>query len=146
MSDASRTPLQQLIDYLFDQVEIVGQQGNNKRMRCKNCNHNFSGYAGRVHDHLISKAGAVRGCTFSESNNKQEILDELDILVNALPKTNKRRAIDVANTDYASSSGIREDVQLLPVEGEICAGQGRTGQSCGTEALAWAALHPKTVV
>ena len=90
MSDASRTPLQQLNDYLFDQVEIVGQLGNNKRMRCKKCNHNFSGYAGRVHDHLISKAGAVRGCTFSESNDKQEILDELDILVDALPKTNKR--------------------------------------------------------
>ena len=77
-------------------------------MRCKKCNHNFSGYAGRVDDHLISKAGAVRGCTFSESNYKQEILDELDILVDALPKTNKRRAIDVANTDYASSSGFQQ--------------------------------------
>ena len=108
MTDASRTPLQQLNDYLFDQVDVVGQQGNNKRMRCKKCNHNFSGYAGRIHDHLISKTGAVRGCTFSESNDKQEILDELDILVDALPKTNKRRAVDVANTENASSSGLQQ--------------------------------------
>ena len=66
MTEASRTPLQRLNDYLFDQVDVVGQQENNKRMRCKKCNHNFSGYAGRIYDHLISKAGAVRGCTFSD--------------------------------------------------------------------------------
>ena len=74
-------------------------------MRCKKCNRNFSGYAGRIHDHLISKAGAVRGCTFSDSSDKREVLDELERLVDALPKTNKRRAIDVANTEIASSSG-----------------------------------------
>ena len=108
MTDASRTPLQQLNDYLFDQVDVVGQQENNRRMRCKKCNHNFSGYAGRIHDHLISKAGAVRGCTFFESNDKQEILDELDLLVDALPKTNKRRAVDVPNTENASSSGLQQ--------------------------------------
>ena len=108
MTEASRTPLQQLNDYLFDQVDIVGQQGNNKRMCCKKCNHNFSGYAGRIHDHLISKVGAVRGCTFSDSSDKREVLDELDRLVNALPNTNKRKAVDVANTENASSSGLQQ--------------------------------------
>ena len=108
MIEASRTALQQLNDYLFDQVDGVGQQGNNKRMHCEKCSHNFSGYAGRIHDHLISKAGAVRGCTFSESNDKREVLDELDRLVDALPKTNKRRAVDVAKTEHASSSVLQQ--------------------------------------
>ena len=77
-------------------------------MRCKKYNHNFSGYAGRIHDHLISKAGAVRGCTFSDSSDKREVLDELERLVDALPKTNKRRDIDAANTENASSSGPQQ--------------------------------------
>ena len=50
----------------------------------------------------------MRGCTFSESNGKQEVLDELDRLVDALPKTNKRRAVDVANTENASSSVLQQ--------------------------------------
>ena len=29
-------------------------------MHCKKCNHNLSGFAGRIRDHLISKAGTVR--------------------------------------------------------------------------------------
>ena len=99
MTDASRTPSQH--DYLLDRVDVIGQQGNYKRMRCKKCNHNFSGYTGRFHDHLIGKTSAVRGCAFSESNDKQAILDELEILVYALPKTNKRRAVDIANTENA---------------------------------------------
>jgi hypothetical protein len=93
---------------LFDQIDVVGQQGNNKPMHCKKWNHNFSGYAGRIHDHLISKARAVRGCTFSESSDKQEVLDELDRLVDALPKTNKRRAVDVASTENASSLVLQQ--------------------------------------
>ena len=108
MTETLHPTLQQLNDYLFDQVDVIGQQGNNKRMHCKKCSHNFSGYAGRIHDHLISKAGAVRGCTFFESNDKREVLDELDRLVDALPKTNKRRAVDVANTEYASSSMFQQ--------------------------------------
>ena len=66
MTESSRTgtPLQQLNDYLFRQVDVVGQQGNNKRIHCKKCKHNFNGHAGRIHDHLISKALAVRGSIF----------------------------------------------------------------------------------
>ena len=55
---------------------------------------------------LIRNAGAVRECTFSETNNKREVFDEIDELVNALPKTYKRRAVDVANTHNASCSGL----------------------------------------
>ena len=108
MTEASRTAKQQLNDYLFDQVDVVGQQGNNKRMHCKKCRHNFSGHAGRIHDHLISKAGAVGGCTFSESNDKREVLDDIERLVNALPESNKRRAVDVADTENASSSVLQQ--------------------------------------
>ena len=108
MTESSRTPLQQLNDYLFRQVDVVGQQGNNKRIHCKKCKHNFTGHAGRIHDHLISKAGAVRGCTFSETNDKRVVLDEIDELVNALPKTHKRRAVDVADTENASCSGLHQ--------------------------------------
>ena len=48
----------------------------------------------------------MRECTFSETNNKREVFDEIDELVNALPKTYKRRAVDVANTQNASCSGL----------------------------------------
>lgn len=112
MTESSRTHLQQLNDYLFRQVDVVGQHGNNKRIHCKKCELNFTGDAGRIHDHLISKAGAVRGCTFSETNKKREVLDEIDELVNALPKTHKRRAVDVADTENASSSGLYQ----MPIE------------------------------
>ena len=89
-------------------------------MHCKTCKHNFSSHAGRIHDHLISKAGSVKGCTFSESNDKRDVLDELERLVNALPKGNKRRAIaiqHVANTENASSSGPQQMSILQSMQG-----------------------------
>ena len=48
----------------------------------------------------------MKGCTFSETNEKREVLDEINELVNALPKTHKRKAIDVADTENASGSGL----------------------------------------
>ena len=109
MAATQRTPLQQFHDYLFTQVELVSSTGNNKRLHCKNCTHNFSGNAGRIHEHLICKAGSVRGCTFAETNNKREVLDSIDALVNALPKTNKRNDAVLALTEEpASTSGLRQ--------------------------------------
>lgn len=104
MAAAQRTPLQQFHDYLFSQVEIVTTKGNNKRIHCKKCKHNFSGNAGRIHDHLISKLG---GCSFSETPcDKRDVLDTVDALVNALPKGSKRNAVVLATTAVGSSDGL----------------------------------------
>jgi hypothetical protein len=146
MTEASRTALQQLNDCLFDLVDVVGQQGNNKRMRCKKCTHNFSGYAGRIHDYLISKAGAVRGCTFSESNDKREELDELDRLVDALPKANKRRAVDVASTENASSSGLQQMSIQQSMQGAGKQGVDQALADWVYETGIQAAQEPNTVV
>ena len=83
MAVAQRTPIQEFHDYLFSQVDIVGQTGNNKRIHFKKFTHNFSGNAGRYHEHLISKTGSVRGCTFSETNDMKKVLDTIEELVNA---------------------------------------------------------------
>ena len=48
MAEETRTPFQQLNDYLYRQVDIISQTGSNKRMHCKKCSHNFTGNAGRV--------------------------------------------------------------------------------------------------
>ena len=109
MAATQRTPLQHFHDYLFSQVDIVGSKGSNKRIHCKKCTHNFSGNAGRIHEHLISKAGSVKGCTFAKTNDKREVLDTIDALVNALPKNNKRNAAVLALTEEpASTSGLRQ--------------------------------------
>ena len=70
----------------------------------------------------------MRGCTFSESNDKREVLDELDRLVDALPKTNKRRAVDVANTENASSSVLQQMSIQQSMQG--------AGKQCVDQALA----------
>ena len=114
MAAAQSTPVQLFHDYLFGQVEIVGRNGNNKRIHCKKCTHNFSGNLGRIHEHLISKADSVKGCTFSETNNKREVLDTIDELVRALPRASKRSAAVLASSELAiaSSSGL----QQMPIE------------------------------
>ena len=51
----------------------------------------------------------MRGCTFAETNNNRVVLDSVDALVNALPKTNKRNAAVSALTEEpASTSGLRQ--------------------------------------
>ncbi len=72
MDEETRTPLQQLNDYLYKQVEIVTQTGSNKQFYCKKCNHSFTGGPGRIHEHPKSKAGDVKGCTFSKTNDKRQ--------------------------------------------------------------------------
>lgn len=108
MAAAARTPLQRFHEYLYSQVEIVGNSGANKRIHCKKCNHNFSGNVGRIHEHLKGKPGAVKGCTFSKTHDKREVLDEIDALQHALPKSNKRRFVEVSDTENASSSGLQQ--------------------------------------
>ena len=109
MAAAPRTPLQHLHDYLYSQVDIVGQSGSNKRVHCRKCKHNFSGNAGRIHDHLIGKKGDVKGCTFSATNDKREVLEEIEALVQALPKANKRRADEGSATEIVGSTGTPAD-------------------------------------
>ena len=50
-------------------------------MLCKKCNHNFTGNPGRIHEHLKSKPGDVKGFTFNETNDKREVWDEIDVYV-----------------------------------------------------------------
>ena len=108
MAEETRTPLQQLNEYLYSQVDIVSQTGSNKRLSCKNCNHNFSGNPGRIHEHLKCKSGDVKGYTFSETNDKREVWDKIDALVHALPSSKKRKFDDVSDTENAGSSGLRQ--------------------------------------
>ena len=98
MTETSRTALQQLNDYLFDQVDVIGQQGNNKRMHCNKCTHNFSGYAGRIHEHLISLA-------------PQRAEDLVYVHYN-------RRCVLKSREPEKLASWLHEDVQLLPAEGQ----------------------------
>lgn len=112
MAAAQRTPTQDLHAYLFSHVEIVGQTGNNKRIHCKKCTHNFSGNAGRIHEHLISKPGSVKGCTFSETHDKREVLDTIEELVNALPKSNKRKALPIVMAPEASRTASAGHLQM----------------------------------
>jgi len=106
MDVAVRTPKQQYHDYLYNQVEIVSQSGANKRMHCKKCAHNFSGSITRIYDHLTSKAGDVKGCTFSQTNDKREVLDEIHALEYALPRKSRK--------PEEFPTWLDEDVQLLP--------------------------------
>jgi hypothetical protein len=108
MAEETRTPLQQLNDYLYSQVAIVRQTSSNKRLRCRKCNHNFSGNPGRIHEHLKCKPGDVKGCTFSVTNDKREVWDEIDALVHALPSSKKRKVDYVSDTENAGSSGLRQ--------------------------------------
>ena len=73
MAGEIRTPLQQLNDCLYRHVDIVSRTEIIKRMHCKKCNHNFTGNPGRIHEHLKSKPGDAKGCTFSEADDKQEV-------------------------------------------------------------------------
>jgi hypothetical protein len=90
MAVSMRTPMQQLNDHLYAQVECVTHSGTNNCHHCKKCTHNFSGSVSRIHDHLKKQAkpGDVKGCTFSETN-KKEVWDEINTLVFALQKTKK---------------------------------------------------------
>ena len=111
MAEAPRTALQQLNDFLFKHVIIVGQTGSNKHLTCKHCNHNFHGNAGRIHEHLKCITGNVKGCSFSVTNAQQEVCDEIDALHNAVPASKKRKAVGNRNTQLAtnaSSSGLRQ--------------------------------------
>ena len=107
MAATQCTPLQHFHDYLFSQVDIVDCTGSNKRLHCKKCSHNFSGNAGRAHDHLISKVGGVKGCTFAETNDRREVLDTIDALVHALPKKQNVASLALAE-EPASTSGLRQ--------------------------------------
>jgi hypothetical protein len=115
MAAAQRTPIQEFHAYLFSQVEIVGKTGNNKRIHCKKCTHNFSGNAGRIHEHLIGQPGSVKGCSFSETDDKKEVLDTIEELVNALPKSNKRRALPIVVAAEASRTFCGGPIQM-PIE------------------------------
>lgn len=108
MAAAPRTPLQHFHDYLHSHVEIVRQVGSNKRIRCKKCKHNYSGNAGRIHDHLVGKPSGVKACTFSETNDKREVLEEIEALVHALPKSNKRKAAEGSNTQIVARTGLQQ--------------------------------------
>ncbi len=105
MAVATRTPKQQYHDYLHSQVKIVNHLSANKRMHCKKCGHNFSGSITRIYDHLTSKAGDVKACTFSQTNDRRAVLDEIDALEYALPKGKKRKATAISDRERASSSG-----------------------------------------
>ena len=39
----------------------------------------------------------MKGCTFSETNDKREVCDEIDALVHALPKSKKQKLVDVSD-------------------------------------------------
>ena len=106
MAVATRTPKQQYHDYLYSQVEIVNHLSANKRMHCKKCGHNFSGSITRIYDHLTSKAGDVKSCTFSQTNDRRAVLDEIDALEYALPKGKKRKATAISDRERASSSQL----------------------------------------
>ena len=108
MAAATRTPLQHLNDYLVSQCECVRQSGSNKRWRCTKCNHNFSGSVSRIHEHLKGKPGDVKGCTYSVTNDKKEVCDEIDALVYAVPKSKKHKAADVSQAETASCSGPKQ--------------------------------------
>ena len=61
-----------------------------------------------IHDHLKGKSGDVQGCTFSVTNDKKEVCDEIDALIYAVPKSKKRKAADVSETETASCSGAKQ--------------------------------------
>ena len=61
---------------------------------------------------MKSKPGDVKGCTFSETNDKREVWDDIDALVHALPSSKKGKVDDVSDTENAGSSGLRQ----MPVE------------------------------
>ena len=102
MTDSSRNPLQQLNDYLLRQVDVVGQQGYNKRIHCKKCKQNFTGHAGRIHDHLIPRSPDLA---------PQRAEDLVYVHFN-------RRCVLKCREPEQFVAWLDEDVQLLPVEGE----------------------------
>ena len=111
MEVPARTPIQHLNDYLYNQVDIVRVVSGNKRFHCKHCTHNFSGQIGRVKQHLCSSAGDVKGCTFSETKRKREVLDEIEALEQALPKSKKQKlsgSTALAAAATASSSDLKQ--------------------------------------
>ena len=56
----------------------------------------------------------MRGCTFSETNDKREVLNTIDELVSALPKASKRSAAVLASSVLAIASSSR--LQQMPIE------------------------------
>ena len=108
MAVAVRTPKQQWQDYLYRQVKSVNQWGDNKRMRWRKCSHNFCGSITRIFEHLTGRAGDVKACTYSQTNDKREVLDEPYILEYDLPKSKKRKAAELNEREHASSSGLKQ--------------------------------------
>jgi hypothetical protein len=105
MAVATRTPKQHYHDYLYSQVEIVNQSGANKRMHCKKCAHNYSGSITWIYEHLTGKAGDVKACTFSQTNDKRAVLDEIHALEYTLPKGKKRKAAELATGSLKAAHG-----------------------------------------
>lgn len=127
MAVAVRTPKQQWSDYLCRQVDIVNQSGTNKRMRCRKCSHNYSGSITRISEHLTGKSGDVKACTFSQTNDKREVLDELHSLEYALPKSKKRKAIELIDREHSSNSGLKQ----MPIQQAMqAAGSLGVDQAC----------------
>ncbi len=57
---------------------------------------------------MTGKAGDVKACTFSQTNDKQAVLDVIHALEYALPKGKKRKAAKVSDREHESSSGFKQ--------------------------------------
>jgi hypothetical protein len=121
MEGPVRTPVQQLNDYLYSQFIILRVVGGNKRFNCKNCLHNFSGQIGRVKQHLCGSIGDVKGCSFSETNRKREVLNEIETLEQALPKSQKQKLNEntVSVAAFATASG--SNLKQVPIQTSLSA-------------------------
>ena len=109
-------PLQHLNDYLYSQVIIVSVVGGNKRFNCRHCTHNFSGQVGRVKQHLCGSIGDVKGCSFSETNRKREVLDEIDALEQALPKSKKQKLSESTVSVVATATASGSNLKQVPIQ------------------------------
>ena len=81
-------------------------------MRCRKCSHNFRDSITRIFEYLTGKAGDVKACTYCQTNDKRETLDELHTLEYDLPKSKKHKADELNEREHASSSGLKQ----MPIE------------------------------
>jgi hypothetical protein len=126
MAVSVRTPKQEWSDYLYRQVEVVNTQGANKRMRCIKRSHNYSGSITRISEHLKGTSGDVKACTFSQTRDEREVLDELHSLEYALPKGKKRKAVEPAKQAESNSR-----LKQVPIENAmLAAGSLGVDQAC----------------
>ena len=67
----------------------------------------------------------MKGCSFSETDDKKEVLGTIEELVNALPKNNKRKALPIVVAAEAGRTVCGGLVQM-PIE-QSMQGAGKQG-------------------